>query len=205
MGFADNEQRYVVVEDEPAVIDTVPVLPGDDHIVQFVYFVPYEGAAIIEHEVNYALDGPVRLLVSPSTVKATSEQLPSLGPETIGERTYDSYGADLTLASGGVIRYELRGQSAPTVTDVQTTVSSNNLLPILLLVVGAGAVLVAAALYLRDRRSPTVSRDQLIDTLVREIADLDARHEAGQINHDLYQRQRSELKARLTKLMGEEE
>jgi hypothetical protein len=167
--------------------------------------VPYEGAAIIEHEVTYALNGPVRLLVSPSTVTSTSEQLPSLGPETIGERTYDSYGADLTLAPGDVIRYELRGQGAPTVTDVQTTVSSNNLLPILLLVVGAGAVLVAAALYLRDRRAPIVSRGQLIDTLVREIADLDARHEAGQINHDLYQRQRGELKGRLGKLMGEEE
>lgn len=205
MGFSDNEQRYVVVEDEPAVIDTVPVLPGEDHIVQFVYFVPYKGGAIIEHEMNYTVNGPVRLLLSPPTVTATSQQLQPLGPQTIGERTYDSYGADLSLVPGDVIRYELRGQGAPTAADVQTTtVTSNNLLPVLLLIVGGGAVLVAAALYLRDRRTPAVSKEQIIDTLIREIADLDARHDAGHINHDLYHQQRSQLKARLAKLMGDD-
>ena len=205
MGFGDNEQRFIVVEDEPAVIDTVPVLPDEDHIVQFVYFIPYEGSAIIEHEVNYALNGPVRLLLSPPTVTATSEQLSSLGPQTIGERTYEGYGADLTLVPGDVIRYELRGQGAATVSDVETTSApSTNLLPVILLILGGAALLVAAALYLRGRGEPAVSKERLIDTLIREIADLDARHEAGQINHDLYQQQRSQLKARLAKLMGEE-
>jgi mono/diheme cytochrome c family protein len=203
MGFGDNEERFVVLEDEPAVIDTASVLPGDEHIVQIVYFIPYEGSAIIEQEVNYSVNGPMRLLVSPSSVTATSEQLPALGPQTIGERTYESYGADLSLAPGAVIRYELRGQGAP-VADVQpttTTGGSNNLLAVLLLLLGGAALLVAAVLYLRGRNMSAVSKERLIDTLVREIADLDARHEAGHINHDLYQRQRSQLKARLAKLM----
>ncbi len=204
-GVGDNEQRYVIVEDEPAVIDTLPVLPAIDHIVEIVYIIPYENAAIIEHETNYPVEGPVTLLLNPPSVTATSEQLQPLGPQAVGERTFEGYGATLSLAPGDVLRYELRGQGAESATDVQTTVSSNNLLPILLLVVGAAAVLFAAALYVRDRRAPAVSKEKLIDTLVREIADLDTRHEAGQINHDLYQRQRSQLKARLAKLMGEEE
>ncbi len=204
MGFGDNEQRFVVAEEEPAVIDTVPVLPGEGHIVQLVSFIPYEDSAIIEHEVNYALNGPVRLLVSPPSVRATSEQLPPLGPQAVGERTYDGYGAHLTLVPGDVVRYELRGQGAA-VADVETSapVSSNNLLAVALLVMGGAALLAAAVLYLRGRSQPAVSKERLINMLVREIADLDARHEAGQINHDLYQRQRSQLKARLVKLMEE--
>jgi hypothetical protein len=203
MGFGDNDQRFVETED-PAVIDTVPVLPGEDHVVQLVYFVPYEDSAIIEHEVNYALNGPVRLLVNPPSVTATSEQLLSMGPQAVGERTYDGYGADLTLVPGDVVRYELRGRGTA-IADVQTTgaANSNNLLAVALLVMGGAALLAAAVLYLRGRSQPAVSKDRLIDTLIREIADLDARHEAGHINHDLYQRQRSQLKARLAKLMEE--
>jgi hypothetical protein len=45
----------------------------------------------------------------------------------------------------------------------------------------------------------------LIDGLIRQIAELDTQHDAGQINHDLYQQQRAILKARLTELMNEPE
>jgi mono/diheme cytochrome c family protein len=206
VGFGDTEQRYIVLEEESAVIDTVPVVPGEDHVNLIVYFVPYEDGAIIEHPINYALDGEVRLLVNPPTVSAISEQLPPLGPANVGNRTYDSYGADLTLASGDVVRYELRGQGAPGGADVTVTQApaSSNLLPVILLILGGGAILVAGVLYLRSRGEQSVSKDHIMDTLIREIADLDARHEAGQINHDLYQRQRTQLKARLAELMEEE-
>jgi len=46
-----------------------------------------------------------------------------------------------------------------------------------------------------------VNTDQVINGLVKQIAELDSQHEQGQINHDLYQRRRSALKARLAQLM----
>jgi hypothetical protein len=41
----------------------------------------------------------------------------------------------------------------------------------------------------------------VIDILVRQIAELDAEHEAGRIDDDSHERQRAALKARLTALM----
>jgi hypothetical protein len=39
--------------------------------------------------------------------------------------------------------------------------------------------------------------------VVRQIAELDAEHEAGHINHDVYQRRRTQLKARLAELIDQ--
>ena len=42
---------------------------------------------------------------------------------------------------------------------------------------------------------------QVINILVRQIAELDADHDAGKIDDDAYEQQRSALKARLAALM----
>jgi len=43
----------------------------------------------------------------------------------------------------------------------------------------------------------------LIDALVKQIAELDDDHKAGRLNHDVWHRQRAQLKARLAELLGE--
>jgi hypothetical protein len=68
---------------------------------------------------------------------------------------------------------------------------------------------VAYALTRRRARSAPpadvqVDKNRLIDALTRQIAELDDSHDRGQINHDVYQRQRQQLKARLAELMGED-
>ncbi len=65
VGFSNNQQRYVVDQANFTVLDTVPVVPGEDHTVQIVYLVPYKADAIIEQPMNYAVSGPVRLLLNP--------------------------------------------------------------------------------------------------------------------------------------------
>jgi mono/diheme cytochrome c family protein len=207
VGF-DNEQRYVVSQDKYTVVDTAPVLPGDDHLVVVVYLLAYDGkGAVIEQGINYAFDGQARLLLWPPTLAAGGDQFPSLGTENLSDRTYNSYGGALKVAAGGALRYELKGAAAPGAAGVSTTptgaVTSDNLLATLMLITGVGALVLAAVLFFRGRSARRENQQQLVDALVRQIAELDDQHTAGQLDDESWTRQRSALKARLTELLGE--
>lgn len=198
VGFPGNQNRYITNAENSTIFDTFPVLPGEGHFVQVVYLVPYDdGGAIIEQPLTYALNGPVRLLVSPLTMGITSDQLPPRGTETLGDSQFQSYGADLTLAAGDVIRYEIAGASAPLGTT--PVVSSDSLLPIIVVVLLI-AVLLGGGFVLLGTRNRSGDQ-QVIDILVRQIAELDDEHDAGRLDDESYERQRAALKARLTALM----
>jgi len=207
VGF-DDQQRYVVSEQDFSFVDTAPVLPGEDHLALVVYILPYDGSpSLIEQPVNYPLNGEVRLLMYPENLSIKSDQLPSLGPQQVGEQSYAGYGTPLQLAAGEVIRYEVSGAAAPGAATVGTTTSTpaNTILPMLLLIIGAAAVLAGFLLFVRSRSVASAgNKQQLIDALVRQIAELDDAHAAGQMNHDLWHRQRAQLKTRLAELLGEE-
>ncbi len=199
-GFPDSQNRYIVDQNSFTVFDTLPVLPGEQHLVQVVYLVEYgSGSAIIEQLLNYALSGPVRLLVSPLTVSVSSQQLAARGTETVGSSQFQGYGADLALAAGEVLRYELSGTGANVVNGVTVPTTSNNLI---MLVIGGLviALLLGGGLVVLGTRN-RAGDQQVIDTLVRQIAELDADHDAGKLDDDAHERQRAALKARLAALM----
>ncbi len=210
-----DEQRYVVAAEQFAVLDTVPVLPGEDHLIQLVYLIPYENDAIIEQPLNYALNGAVRLLIRPDSVTVTSEQLPALGTETLGGNTYRSFGGDLTLNAGAAIRYDLRGAGTEVAqTGDSGVVDANNLPAVLVLFLAFVAVLISVSylLYYRMKQQPTVKlaatpeeskASTLVQYLIGQIAQLDARHEAGDIPDDAYHQQRDKLKDDLKRAMEE--
>ena len=198
----DNSNRYVVDQNKFTVVDTVPVLPKEQHLVQIVYLIQYNDDAIIEQPLNYALSGPVRLLMNPTTLKVTGDQFPSLGQETVGNTDYASYGAPMKLASGDVLHYEVSGAGLSAAQNADrnaSVVSSNNLLPIIivvLLLVG----LVGGGLFVIGSRNRSGDQ-QVINILIRQIAELDADHDTGKISDEAYESQRNALKARLTTLM----
>lgn len=201
-GFPDDQNRYVVDQENFTVFDTIPVLPGAEHLVQMIYLIPYDGGAIIEQPLNYAVSGPVRLLLNPPDIRVTSAQLPQLGMETVGNTQYQNYGADLTLLPGDVLRYDLSGEGLSAAENADRNapvVSSGSLLPI---VVGALIVvgLLVGGLFLIATRNRSGDQ-QVIDILVRQIAELDADHDVGKIDDTAYEQQRSALKARLAALM----
>jgi mono/diheme cytochrome c family protein len=207
VGF-DNEQRYVVSQDKYTVVDTAPVLPGEDHLVVVVYLLAYDGkGAVIEQGINYAFDGQARLLLWPPTLTASGSQFPALGTENLSNRTYNSYGGALKLAAGGALRYELKGAAAPgaaSINPTQTgTVSSDNLLATLMLITGVGALVLAGVLFFRGRSARKANEQKLADALVGQIADLDDLHSAGKLDDETWARQRDALKTRLTELLGE--
>jgi hypothetical protein len=169
--------------------------------LQVSYLLQYTDGAVIEYEMPYQVDGQVRVLLQPDTITLTSDQLASAGTESLGTEQYQGYGNPLQLPAGSLIRYTLNGQAGEAAVVQQPRVVSSDNLPIVL--IGGGAVLVAflaAFLALRGRR-PEMDKQRLIDGLVRQIAELDAQHEAGQINHDVYRNRREQLKARLAELM----
>src|SRR6185369_11432542 len=98
-----------------------------------VYLVPYTTTAIIEQPVTYALSGPVRLLLSPDTIQVTSQQLQPIGPQLVGQTTFQGYGATLTLNPGDVVRYELNGGLASS--NQSPGVVSSSELPILIILI----------------------------------------------------------------------
>jgi mono/diheme cytochrome c family protein len=200
----DDPQRYIISQENFSIVDTAPVFPGDDHLVIVVYILPYDGsAALIEQPMNYRLDGQVRLLMYPDSLEVSSDQLPLIGPEVLGSQTYEAYGGTLQLVPGDVIGYEVSGAAATAADVGETTVSGSNTLSILLAIIGVGAILAGLLLYLRNRNTAP-NQQQLIDALIRQIAELDDAHAAGQLNHDLWHRQRTALKARLAALLGDE-
>jgi hypothetical protein len=149
----DDANRYVSSPETFTVVDTAPVRPGDQHQAVVVYIQPYDGrSALIEQQVNYPFNGSVRLLVWPESLTISADGFAEDGSETLGDRTYRRYAANVALAAASALRYEISGAAALAVQ--QTPVNTESILLGLIGIVGAGALVVALALYLRGRGAP---------------------------------------------------
>ncbi|MBL8164799.1 MAG: hypothetical protein JNJ61_22630 [Anaerolineae bacterium] len=149
----DDANRYVSSPETFTVVDTAPVLPGDQHQAVVVYIQPYDGrSALIEQQVNYPFNGTARLLVWPETLTISGDGFAEDGSETLGDRTYRRYTATVALAAASALRYEIGGAAA--LVAQQTPVNTESILLGLIGIVGVGALVVALALYLRGRGSP---------------------------------------------------
>jgi len=202
VSVAADDSRYALTSDGLAVIDTAPVLPNSEHLVQVVYRLPYTGQAQIEQVVEYAVSGPMRLLVTPSSLQITSEQFEPLDLQTLNGIVYQSYGVRAPLAVGDTVRYSLAGGAVSSTP--AGVVSANQFIPVALIGLGVVAVLAAGFLYWRGRQTPVAApadNQLLIDGLIREIAELDADFSAGQLNESTYRKRRERLKSRLSELM----
>jgi len=205
----DNQTRYIVSPTDFTVLDTTPVLPGDQHVVILAYIIPYDGtAALIEQPMNYPFEGSAKLLVAQTNLEIKSQQLPSTGNQMIADTQYKRYEGALKLKAGEVIRYEISGASttnlsAGTVAKVPTSSGSNTILFILTALIGLGVAATILAIVLRQRQNQPAHSDQLIDALTQQIALLDQKHAAGELAHDLWHQQRQPLQARLEELQGE--
>ena len=209
LAFAGASNRFVVSDEQGVVVDTVPVWPGRAHGIQLSYFVPYDDGAVIEQPVYYRLDGTVRLLLWPPTLGMTSTQLTAAGEQSLQGQPYAAYEGELTLSSGDVIAYELSGQTHST-TSPQVTPASGNLPLLLIGGLLLEVVLIVAVLYWYFRRRSRAQaappdNTALIDGLIRQIAELDDAHDAGDLDDADYERQRAALKARLAQLMNKNE
>lgn len=194
-GTANN--RYLIVEDLESVVDTYPVSPGDTHEIYVEYFVPYTDGAIIDQPFNNAVAGDVVINLPPSLQvvgEAFTEQ-PADSPD------FDTYSGQISIQPNQSLIFEVTGDPFSTTSSGERIVATDSFVPLLIIVIVAIAVIVVSAIMYANRGKSNKSQ---IDALVRQIAELDAMHESGQINHDVYQRQRQELKGQLSTLMQTE-
>ncbi len=204
----DDPTRYIIQQDKFTIVDTQPVFPGDDNQILVIYIIPYNGTpSLIEQPFNYPFNGDAKLLLWPETLGLTSTQFAALDKETANDREYQAYSATLALKPGEVIRYEISGSQAPTPSPMPFSgPPAANGTVIALVIIAVLAIAVVVILFaLRSRQSAAPTSEQLIDALNRQIEALDRQHAAGELNHDLWHRQRAPLQARLDQLMGVDE
>lgn len=195
----DANGRYVVIEDveglPDSAIDTLPVLPGEVHDLLLEFWLPYQDGARYEQEFNNRIDAEVTVAAA-EELRLESDWLRQREAEDGG--AHRTYSATLRLDRDPRISFVISGNPFATSSDDGFVVTSEAL-PALLL----GAVALAAALLgglgLMKRRQDRSGSE--IDRLVAELARLEADHDQGRINHDLYHHRRRELKAKLAQLM----
>lgn len=191
-----QDARYILAQQNYAIIDTAPVLPGENTL-EAVYFLPYVDGAVIDQALTNAFNGPLTLYIIPPQLRPAGAAFELRGSNLVDGEMARVFYADFNLNAGDSLVFDLEGSLSTLV-----PAASADEPPAALVAVALAALLflgsVAAAVYLM-RRPP--SPEQQIAVLVRQIAALDALHERGQINHDVYQRQRAELRARLLPLM----
>ncbi len=197
----DANGRYVVIEDverlPDSAIDTLPVMPGEVHNALLEYWMPFAGdGARFEQELNNLISAEVIVTVT-EELRLESDWL-RLKPDAMAGDGFKQYSADLTIDNDPRISFGISGQPFATSSEDRLVITSEAL-PVLLL----GAVALAGALLggiglMRRRKGDSVKE---IDQLLGELARLEADHDQGRINHDLYHHRLRELKAKLAQLM----
>lgn len=198
---SDNANgRYLIVEDienvPDSVIDTYPIPPGDDHEIIVEYFVPYEDGAILDQPFTNAINGEVTITVS-NNLRVISDNF-TLAEEGDTSESLRMYTGELDIETDPQLVFEVTGNPFLTTSQDETVVTSDTLFPILLVVVVLVVLGVVILIVISSRGD---NDSKAVDQLIQQIAELDEMHENGQINHDVYQKQRGELKKQLTALM----
>ncbi len=188
--------RYINVQDLDSIIDTYPVQPGENHDIFIEYFVPYEDGAIIDQPFNNVIDGEVNITLSNNLTLISDDFTESDASDPSKQLT--AYTGTLQMDTEPALLFEIAGNPFVTTSEDESIVTSTTLLPIL---IGGVTILVILIIVIIIVAGRGRGGRQSVDALIKQIAELDAMHDSGQINHDVYQRQRQELKHELTTLM----
>lgn len=200
----NDQTRYIVLQQEYMLLDTAPVYPGE-HLIEALYFLPYDGGAVIDVPVDNAYEGELRIVIAPQTLTVTSDAISEsmLVGATGNMPAATIYTGMVDLARGETLLFNVEGSlfGTPITSDDPNLVTVDSLLPIVVVFV---LILVAVmGAYLLWQRTATGNQqiDRKTERIVRHIAELDDMYRRGQIDTDNYQRERATLKAQLAQLM----
>lgn len=193
--------KYKLSADGTEVFDTEPVMPGNPHLMHLGYSLPYTGQMSIDQPITYALNGKVQVMVANKGLSISGDQFTALGASQLGSQTYQSFGGDFTRTAGDTLRYSLIGSL--TTTSSTSIANSNIISPLAYIFIAIGLVAIGTAFgfFLRERTDQRVSSQSQINDLMKQIADLDVRHNEGKLNEAQYLKQRTALKTQLVTLM----
>ena len=196
----DQGGRYVLIENldslPNSVIDTLPVAPGADHQIVLEYFLPYQREFDFQQDFSNRLDAEVTVTLS-DNLNIESDIFLNEASKAAADGLR-VYAGQLNMDSEPQLAFRISGEPFATGSAAHRVVTGD-VLP--LLVAGAAALAGGALVGLGWRRRRGDGNPSEIDRLVAELARLDADHDQGRINHDLYHQRRRELKAKLAEVM----
>lgn len=191
-------------------IDTRPVPPGQGFQVLFAYFVPFEDAAIIEHDLLYPSNPDTGIAIvnyDPASLEVVGGGFTEIPQSAQGEDPIIPDENFITVATtlnnlNGLMQFELRADPVPIGTSADSSVvTSDNFVPVLIGALVVVLIFVGAFVLMARRQDAAYKdREDMINALVEQLNGLEAAHDAGKINHDVYQRQKTELQTRINKL-----
>jgi mono/diheme cytochrome c family protein len=192
---------YLLSADGTQVLDTQPVLPGNSHVMHLAFTLPYSGSISIDQPVDFKLDGQVEVMVASGGMSVTGDGFAGLGTRQLGDSTYESYGGNLSRAAGASLHYNVSGTDAVQQTGAVAT--TNGVSPFAYVLIGGGLLAIGAAFgfFVRERTGARSSLSPDINTLMKQIADLDIGFDNGKLAEAAYRQQRAALKAQLVTLM----
>jgi hypothetical protein len=200
--LTEDDPRYIVAQEQFAVIDQLPVYPGE-HSTQIFYFIPYEDNAVIDIPVNNGLEGDVSVVLISPSVTLSGEEFSDA--ETFNLGTEDQpvealrYTSTQELAPGESVIFQLEGPLSITMDEESGGVITGTRLLLVLVLGGMGLVFVVIAVLLFVRRNNSV--DAQINKLQAQLAQLEKLHDAGEINHDVFRQKQAELRDKVQQLM----
>lgn len=181
-----------------------PIYSGESVQIIMQYIIPYDRGAIIEYPLTYGISGAVGLLISNPDLSASADWIQTDEMRNMNGNDVRLLGGPLARSAGDVIRYEVAGQARLIGTSRENVITSDNLW---LAVIGVGLLLVVVIAvighFARRSMTPTLSKDAMIERILRQIALIEAEHSNGTLNHDVYQRRKAELEALLAKVRGD--
>lgn len=217
----------IPAEDGRTVYSTGPIPPGTQAF-HVIYTLPHEDVTEVVQTLDYALEGNLEVFVLGDQIAVEGYGLMDRGTETVGDRIYRSYSANLVIPAGGDLSFTINGEPGITSTAAaggEAPAPTVNPLAYVVMAAGVGSLMLAGALYFRAATNgkstppqptvpmpgaapageaivePEVDVEARIQALMKAIADLDNRLDRQEISNEAYEERRAALKAELTDLI----
>jgi mono/diheme cytochrome c family protein len=215
-----DNPRFLTFQEQYLLVDTNPVFPGE-HTIEMVYFIPYDTGAVVDIPQRTQLEGDVTINMVTRQLTVASDVITQVAtrPATENSAAMDVYRGTYRVPAGQSLIFEIDGALQPSVATNEDAgvITADRLLPALVIGVGFLLVLIGGVVFVVNRDTDdaapasgdapaelsAVELDKAINRLLREIGTLENQHESGEINHDVFQRKRAELRAQLADLMAQ--
>lgn len=197
--------RNAIFDEAARVVHlTTPIYAGQTTQVNLQYIIPYRGdGAVIAFMPRYELNGAMALLLRGESLEAQADWILTDEPRIVNGQNVRLLGGPLRAGADELITYEIRGATRAVGSSQRgDTITTDALLPVVLIALTV-LVLILLGVTAAFRRGGGLSQNQMIDSILRQIDQIEAAHDSGQLNHDVYQRRKAELRDRLAQVRGD--
>jgi mono/diheme cytochrome c family protein len=200
---AVSPDQFTVVEGGFVAHD--PIRPDEPLEVVVTFTIPYQRSLAFRQELDYPVNAVV-ILAESDTPTINGEGLQDLGERDMGGLVLRNYALD-ALPADVTLELNLRGAHPLAATGL-----SNSNIAIGLGVFGVALIVVAAGVWMWNRRGAAVQKVESQEAeepgsrnqLLQAIASLDDAYEAGEIEQADYEQQRASLKNQLVMRMQDD-